>query len=420
MQKKTQKGRRLVGIGRALLIVMGVGLLIGTTLVYADSYQAQINSLNSANTQAQSVIGSLQSTAGGYKSDIAQLQAQINAIQTSINANQGAIVADNAKISSDEQQIAKNKQILADYIKTMYLSGQMSTIEELATSKNLADYINSQEYNSLIQQKLTSLLKSIQQLQTQAQIQKSQITVALATEQSQKNQIAADQAAENQLLSTNQSQQSQYQAQITSNNSQIAQLKQEQAAANASIARSVSVHGGNSSVVNAGPSSGSGGACDMGYGNGGYPSALCNAPQDSILDSNGFPNRECTSFADWYFTSVEGRSNFQVRGNAGWWWETSSYPVSTFPNVQVGAIGVEPSSSLNAPVPSLHGGYYGHVMIVLALPGTTYNGSLPYTSNVAGTYVPPGYVLVMSMNENYAGQFMYNLWPDNYLMYINP
>jgi hypothetical protein len=68
----------------------------------------------------------------------------------------------------------------------------------------------------------------------------------------------------------------------------------------------------------------------------------------------------------------------------------------------------------------LHGGYYGHVVIVLALPGTTYEGSLPNTAAAKGTSVPSGYVLVMSMNEDEAGHFMYNLWPADYLMYINP
>jgi hypothetical protein len=59
-------------------------------------------------------------------------------------------------------------------------------------------------------------------------------------------------------------------------------------------------------------------------------------------------------------------------------------------------------------------------MIILALPGTTYDGHFPSTAAAAGTYVPQGYVLVMSMNEDEAGHFMYNLWPANYLMYINP
>jgi peptidoglycan hydrolase CwlO-like protein len=392
-----------------------LGALLSVPVVHADVYQQPINSLTNQTSQTQSLLASLQSTATTYQGAITSLESQIDAIQTSIRANQAAEAADTAKISADQAQISQNKQILSDDIKTMYVDGQMSTIEELATSKNLSDYVDAQEYRGLIQDKVTDLLQSIQSLESQAQTQKQQVIVLLATEQSQQAQVTADEAQESQLLSANQGQQDQYNQQITSNNSQISSLKAQQAAANASIAKSVR--------VSATASSGGGGACDIGSGNGGYPAAWCDTAQDAITDSNGFPNRECTSFAYWYFTTQEGQSSFRVSGNAGWWWETSNYAVSTYPDVKVGALGVEPSSSLNAPVPSLHGGYYGHVMVVLAdgsSSGTTYNGSLPYTSAAAGTYVPAGDVLVMSMNEDEEGHFMYNLWPADYLMYINP
>jgi peptidoglycan hydrolase CwlO-like protein len=397
------------------LVFAGIALggLIAAPIVHADTYQQQINSLNSQNSAAQSALSGLQSTATSYQQTITDLQQQISAIQNSITANNAAEAADNAQITSDQNQITQNKAILADDLKTMYVDGQMSTIEELATSKNLSDYIDAEKYRGLIQNKITALLQTIQGLETQAQTQKQEVAALLSTEQSQQAQVASDESQENALLGANESQQDQYNTQISSNNSQISQLKSAQAAANASVARSVRI--GN---VPAG--SGSGGACDIGYGTGGYPASWCDTAQDAINDSNGFPNRECTSFAYWYFTSVEGQRGFNVSGNAGWWWETSNYAVSTYPDVQVGALGVEPSSSLNAPVPSLHGGYYGHVMVVLALPGTTYDGSFPYTSAAAGTVVPAGDVLVMSMNEDEEGHFMYNLWPANYLMYINP
>jgi peptidoglycan hydrolase CwlO-like protein len=383
---------------------IALGALIAAPVVHADVYQQQITELDNANTSAQDALSGLQSTASSYQQAIADLQTQISAIEGSIATNQAAENADNAQIASDQAQVTQNKAILADDLKTMYVSGQMSTIEELATSKNLSDYVDSEKYRSLVQDKVTSLLQTIQGLEAQAQQQKDQVETLLSTEQSQQAQVAADEAQQSQLLGANQSQQDQYNQQISSNNSQISKLRSEQAAANASVAKSVKV-----SV-----------SASSGSGNGGYPAAWCDAAQDAITDSNGFPNRECTSFAYWYFTTQEGQSSFRVSGNAGWWWETSNYAVSTYPDVKVGALGIEPSSSLNAPVPSLHGGYYGHVMVVLALPGTTYNGSFPHTSAAAGTTVPATDVLVMSMNEDEEGHFMYNLWPADDLMYINP
>ena len=392
----------------SVIVLFGLGL---TSTAGATNYQAQINNLNVQNAQSQSALSGLQIQATSYQQAITAYQNQINAIDNSIAANQARQAYYDQQIAQDEAKIAQNKTYLANDLKTMYVQGQMSMIEQLATSNNLSTFVNQQEDSIKVQDYLDGLLTSIKQLQTNAQNNRNQVTALLKTEQAQQAQVATDEAQQNNLLSMNQTQQDSYNQQIAANNSEIATLRAEQAAAMAAITRGVSLlH----------PSNGSGGACDIGYGNGGYPSTLCDAPQDAILDSAGFPNRECTSFAYWYFTTQEGQSSFQVNGNAGWWWETSNYAVSTYPNVQPGAIGVEPSSALNAPVPSLHGGYYGHVMIVLALPGTTYNGQFPYTNAVAGTSVPQGYVLVMSMNEDEAGHFMYNFWPVNYLMYINP
>jgi hypothetical protein len=395
---------------KAVVFGVVIASLVGQPWAHADSYTQQIDTIENQSSQAQNILNSLQTTASSYQDEVNQLQTQIDAIQTSINANKAAQAQYENDIAADQLKITQNKSYLADDLKTMYIEGSMTTIEELASSQNLSTYVDKEEYQSVIQNKITSLLSTIQQLEAQSQEKKEQVTQMLQTEQGQENTVAADQAAENQLLAANQSQQSQYNQQISTNNTEIASLRQAQAAANASIARSVYVSANSSG----------GGLCDNGSGNGGYPAAWCNVPQDSINDAYGFPARECTSFANWYFKDIEGQSGFNVSGNAGWWYLTSNYSATTYPDVKVGALGIEPSSSLNAPVPSLHGGYYGHVMVVLALPGTTYDGSFPDTSAAKGTSVPEGDVLVMSMNEDENGHFMYNLWPADYLMYINP
>jgi peptidoglycan hydrolase CwlO-like protein len=399
--------RNLRGLG---ITVAAAACLVTIPFVHADDYQQQIETLNTQSSQAQTVLNSLQTQATTLQGEISLLQSQINAIQTSINANEAKQIQLQDTIKTDQAKIAQNKSFLADDLKTMYIDGQMSTIEELATSQNLSDYVDKEEYRTVVQDKITDLLNQIQTLEAQSQEQKEQVSALLQTEQNQESTVATDQSAENQLLSANQGQQNQYDQLINSNNSEVSALRQAQAAANASVAGSLNIKA----------SGGSGGACDIGQGNGGYPFNWCNVTQDSINDAYGFPVRECTSFANWYFINEEGQSDFKVSGNAGWWYLTSNYAATTYPDVKVGALGIEPSSSLNAPVPSLHGGYYGHVMVVLALPGTTYEGSLPGTSAARGTYVPSGDVLVMSMNEDENGHFMYNLWPDDYLMYLNP
>jgi CHAP domain len=135
---------------------------------------------------------------------------------------------------------------------------------------------------------------------------------------------------------------------------------------------------------------GSGGACDSGAGNGGYPMDWCATPMDTartISYSTDRINRECTSYAYWYFTTIEGHFDFHVSGNADRWAYTSNYPVHAAPTV--GAIAVETA------------GAYGHVAIVQALPGQIYDGKA----------VPAGYVLVSEMNYDWQGHFRYSYSP---------
>jgi surface antigen len=145
---------------------------------------------------------------------------------------------------------------------------------------------------------------------------------------------------------------------------------------------------------------GSGGACDNGAGNGGYPKEWCDARMDTIRTvaySNDRINRQCTSYAYWYFTAIEGHADFRVTGNANRWAKTSNYPVHATP--AVGAIAVETR------------GYYGHVAIVQALPGQLHDGKL----------VPEGYILVSEMNYDWQGHFRYSYSPlGKFSAYIYP
>ena len=395
-----------------LSIISVSSAFIVIPLVRADTFQNQINALNQQNSSIQGQLGVLSGQSLNYQNQLSDLNSQINAIQNAIYTNQQKQTELNNQIIQNQAELIQQKSVLGNDVRTMYFSAQLTPEEMLATSSSLSQYVDQQVAYEAIQNKIQNTLNQINQLQISLNQQKTQLNQLLQTEQTQNQTLLTDQNQVQTLLNMNQQQQAQYNNQMANNNNQIKTLIAEQAAANASIAR-------NAGISNI-PSGGSGGACDIGQGNGGYPMTLCNAYQDAIVDNAGFPNRECTSFANWYFTTVEGQSNFSVSGNAGWWYLTSNYPAITWGGgVKPGALGIEPSSSLNSPVPSLHGGYYGHVMIVLALPGTTYNGSFPYTAAYNGV-VPQGYVLVMSMNEDEAGHFMYNLWPINYLMYINP
>jgi len=293
---KTMKTRQRVShpiatrYSTGVLLLSGIVLVAGsllpgaTRVVVADSIQDQINSLSAQNSATQSLVDSLQAQATSYQDAINQLQNQINSLQASISANQTKQASLQAQIAQAEDQIAQEKAILADDVKTMYVDGVPTTLEMLASSQNLSQFIDKQEYRTSVQNKLQATLTEIAQLQAQLQTQKTQVDQLLGQEQFQQNQLNSAQATQANLLNYNQSQQADYNAKIASNASQIAQLRAEQAAENSKLGNGLFATGN----------------CGGGYPTqatspwGGYWG--CNYPQDNTVDNWGMYNRECVSY----------------------------------------------------------------------------------------------------------------------------
>ncbi|HSX47453.1 MAG TPA: hypothetical protein VLF63_01625, partial [Patescibacteria group bacterium] len=268
-----------IKLGYLTLAVALFGFVGTAVYVHADQFDAQINALQQQNSGAQSNINNLASQAGSYQAAINVLQSQINGIQAALTVNLNKQTALQQQIDADKQNIITQKLYLGEDIKTMYIDGQLSTIEQLATSRNLSDFVDKQEYRSIVQDKVDALIKQIAKLQSQLQQQKGLLDILITTENEQNAQLGSAEAQQQQLLSYNQSQQNTFNQQIQANQSQISSLRQQQAIANHRL-------GGNDV------------AGDPNHG--GYPAKWdYPVPQDSELDSWGMLNRECVSYTAW-------------------------------------------------------------------------------------------------------------------------
>ncbi len=274
-----------------LLAVSSAVLVSGTFLpslrqmALADSFDSQINALNQQNAGARSVVSGLQATAASYQDAINQLQSQINGLQGSIDANKAQQASIQQQITDAQNQIDQEKAFLASDVKSMYVDGTPTTLEVLATSKSLSDFVDKQEYRTTVQNKLQDTLKKIAALQAQLQTEKAKVDQLLGEETDQQNQLASAQAKQASLLNYNESQQAAYNAQIKATSAQIVQLRAAQAAANKALG---------------------GGVIAGDPGHGGYPARWDNAAQDTMVDNWGMYNRECVSYTAWKVYSTYG------------------------------------------------------------------------------------------------------------------
>jgi surface antigen/peptidoglycan hydrolase CwlO-like protein len=337
--------------------VVLVGLISAAALVHAhaDQFDEQINALNAQNAAARGVLNGLTTQASSYQAVINQYQAQIDDLQSKIAANEAQQASLQQQIADAQAKIAIHKKYLGEDIKAMYIDGQLSTIEELATSKSLSDYVDKETYRIAAQDKINETIKQIAVLQGQLQSQKAQLDTLVESQKQQNAQLASAQAEQQNLLSYNEGQQAAYNSQIAANSSAINELRRQQIAANSRFIGSA----------------GSGPACG-----GGYPARWCEIPQDSVIDNWGMYNRECVSYTA-FRVAASGRNMpyWGGVGNANQWDDNAradGIPVDGTPTP--GAVAISNS------------GFYGHAMYVESVnPDGTFNLS-QYNAALDGRY----------------------------------
>lgn len=361
---------------RFLVIVITImGLVGGVTLVHADQYQSQIDALQNQSDQAQSVINSLTAQATSYQDAISQLQAQISALQAAIAVNVNKQASLQQQIASVQQQITAKKGQLGATIKAMYIEGQTSTIEELASSQNLSAYVDKEEYQQTVQDQLNTTIDQILTLEAQLQQQKEQLDIVVASEQQQNNQLNSTEQQQQSLLNYNQGQQTAYNQQIASNQQEIAALRAEQIAANHKLVSSGEVIAS--------------GSCG-----GGYPASAvnssggswgCNYPLDNTIDNWGMYNRECVSYTAWMVYKTYGYMPYWGgNGNANEWpADARAAGIPTGSTPKVGSVAIYMGGGSDP---------FGHAMWVTAVNGngtiTVQQYNLYYDGNYYETTIP--------------------------------
>jgi len=358
-----QTTKRIFASNRARLPVLALALLMvfGSVTTYkvakADTISDQINQLRQENSQNRNVVAQLQDQAVSYQDAIAKLQAAINTLQGQINANTAEQARLQGEIVAAETELAKQKQILGENIKQMYLEGEISTLEMLASSKDLGEFVDKEQYRNSVQGKIKATLDKINELRRQLKDQKQQIEDLLAQQKVQQASLAASRTEQANLLSYNQSQQATYNQKTKDNQKKIDDLVASQRKANFNPDGGYYFlrFPGNPRDVdpNAYP-----------YRNGGFGMS----PGPGCVDNDGpdpwgYCTRQCVSYAAWAVVA-SGRSAPMYYGNARDW-VANAY-----------ARGIQVSRSPEpGDVAISTAGYWGHAMYVESVSGNSFRTS---------------------------------------------
>lgn len=306
-------------------------LMLTTSSVRAQSLESQITALQQNNVVAAQEQAKLEASSIGLAERINALKSSIATLQEQIDSNQAKSNAIQAKIAEKESEISQQRKVLGVNVRAMYLDDQISTLEKLASSKNFSYFVDREEYQVSVQNKIKIALDKIEFLKKEREAEKQKIDNIIKDQSAISQDMQNQQAEANKLMALNNQQINEYAKTVASNQQKIAELERQQAIENAKY------NIGGAGAV--GPNT--------------YP--WDNVPfPNTLSDPWGMYKRQCVSYAAWKVSS-SGRymPYWGGRGNAKLWDDnarSAGVPTGTTP--KVGSVAVSNS------------GTYGHVMYV--------------------------------------------------------
>ncbi len=326
-----------------LIISMIVPIQILNRPVFADRASEILRQIESINQDISSYLeessrlskesNTLQSAIAILVNDKALIQAQINISQ----AKYDQLVL---QINETEKKIQNNKDTLGRTIADMYVDGKITPLEMLASSKNIGDYLDKQEYQTSISNQLSSTIDEIKKLKETLVSQKSEVEKVLGDQKNARQMLVEKENEQQKLLNETQGKEAAYQQLISDGESRKQSLAEEYK----NLARTV---GEGISDPTKGNYPWGGNGCYVDYDMMSYGGV--NGDGTDLLQ---YACRQCTSYAAWKILEKTGRG-YTYWGNAKNWPSSArNNGISTGYSARANSVGVMTS------------GPYGHVVWV--------------------------------------------------------
>ncbi len=275
--------------------------------VSADQYDDKIAALQQSMAQYQAAADQLNAQAATLANALAQITNEKNALQAQVDLSQAQYDKLVIQIAETEKQIKDNQDALGVTIADLYVDDEISPIEMLASSENIGEFLNKQEYRNAVKDELSTTIKIVKDLKVQLSQQKVDVEKVLAAQKSARDSLVAKEAEQANLLASTRNDEATYQGLIKDNAAQIAEAKATQAAL-----RARSNQTGGYTLIDTGSL-------------GAYPWNNSNCPMMSWYstggsdgnggDGAGYGCRQCASYVAWKIARETGK--YYRWGNGG-------------------------------------------------------------------------------------------------------
>lgn len=324
----------------------------------ADEYDERIQAIQNEIDQYQTKAGELQGQADSLQKEVSAITTQKNVIQGQINLKQAEHDKLVANIKTNEQKIVDNQDALGDTIANIYVDDKISPLEMLASSHNISDYVDKQEYRSVVRDQLSTTITQIRLLKQKLESQKKDVERVLAEQQLARDALADKENQRQNILNQTRGQEAAYQQLSATREQQKLQVQQAQQAAIEAAMQAAARRNGGSGAVNILPGD---------PNKGGYPwESGCWVDANAWshggaggdgTDPLGYGCRQCVSYAAYRVGAYTGNYP-RYWGNANMWpGRARAVGYTTGSTPRANSVGV------------ISAGAYGHVVWVEAVNG---------------------------------------------------
>jgi surface antigen len=355
-----KKSSKKVAVGVCAAAILVAGPIQFTQTAYADRYDDQIRAIQQQMAPLQQKANELNGKANTIQAAVDAFTAEKNAIQAQIDLSQAKYDKLTHDIEVNKQKLAKSQDALATTVADLYVDDSISPLEMLASSKNVSDYMDKQEFRTAVSERLDEVIASIKKLKAQLEADQKAVERVLADQKIQREAKAAKEAEQQKLLDETRGEEAIYQQLTAQKKGQIDSLRSQQAA-----------------EIRARASSSGYRALPGDPNRGGYPGAWMNASMSSCsADPWGMCKRQCVSYAAFKVDSTYGNMpNWGGYGNANQWANNArAVGIPTSPEPKAGTVGVQ------------YSGAYGHVAWVESVNGDGTLTISQFNANWSGEY----------------------------------
>jgi len=294
----------------ALILVVTASIMWVNRPVSADQFDDKIRALQADMSRYQAESDRLNAEATTLANALAQIRNEKNALQSQVDLSQSQYDQLLIKIAETEKQILDNQNALGSTLASLYVDDDISPVEMLASSKDISEFLNKQEYRNSIKKELSSTINRVKDLKVQLGTQKTEVEKVLNEQKSARDALAAKESEQASLVAQTRNDEATYQGLIKNSAAGIAEAKAQQAALRA---RANST--GGFTLVDSGSLSD-------------YPWNASNCPMQGYMstggangnggDGRGYGCRQCVSYVAWKIAKEIG-VYYNNWGNGGQW-----------------------------------------------------------------------------------------------------